>query len=101
MVGTGENEKGVISSISPWPCLHPTSPPQKKKYMNKIRLAVWNFHGAKIELQIIPALMQDFGSFKVLSSLVTKLTTSLRLFQWPYSIIDLSTEFFLNLLFFA
>jgi hypothetical protein len=52
-------KKGVNSSISPWPCLHPIPP----KNMNKIRQAVWNCHGAKNEQRIIPALMQDFGSF--------------------------------------
>jgi hypothetical protein len=29
MVGTEKNEKRVIGSISPWPCLHPIPP---KKY---------------------------------------------------------------------
>jgi hypothetical protein len=39
----GRMKKGVIGSISPWPCLHPIPP----KNMNKIRQAVWNCHGAK------------------------------------------------------
>ncbi len=37
----GRMKKGVIGSISPWPCIYPP------KNMNKIRQAVWNCHGAK------------------------------------------------------
>jgi hypothetical protein len=55
----GRMKKGVIGSISPWPCLQPTPQKYEQNQPGYVELS-WR---EKMNNESFPLYLQDFGSF--------------------------------------